>query len=309
MKNKAASGSAALSISQQKVLQLVLRYVKRLGLAAGDKIAESSLAQHVGTSRSPIRVILEYMAQHGITRYDLNRGFFMAIDAVDIPAGLLRGVMEQDSPIYLRLAQARFEGRLPDSAKETELSKLLEASRADVHKALIRAEDEGWASRSTGYGWEFLPTVNTLEEYEDLYAVRVALEPACLLSPKFKPNLAELRQLRAEQMAIANADPSTLDPIELFENNAKLHATIVGWSGNLVAIQILKRLDRIRRLAEYRQATRPLPRKELALAHCGILDAIEAGDTLTAAALLKAHLDGARRKKVTPTAFGHPATA
>jgi DNA-binding GntR family transcriptional regulator len=200
------------------------------------------------------------------------------------------------------LANYRFDGKVADSATEADLVRLLGASRADVRKALARAQDEGWVEKAAGYGWEFLPMVDTLEAYEDLYAVRIALEPSCLLNAKFKPIRAELHALRAEQMALVTGS-SELTPIEIFESNARFHAAIASWSGNAMAIQILRRLDRIRRLAEYRQATRVLPRQELAHEHCEILDAIEVGDMLAAASLLRTHLDGARRKKAIPSAF------
>lgn len=285
-------------------MQAVLQHIRELGLAQESHLAESVLAKQIGTSRSPVRAVLDHLQGLGVTRYDRNRGYFLAVDGASIPLSLGGDVQSRNERVYLHLANARFEGLVPESATETEVSRLLGVSRPDAHKALLRAEEEGWAQKTAGYGWEFLATVDSVEGYDDLYAVRVALEPACVLSPKFRPNRAELARLRAEQLAIAAADPADLTPVLLFESNARFHATIASWSQNQVAIQILRRLDRVRRLAEYRQATRPLPRDELANEHCEILDAIEAGDTLTAASMLRTHLDGARRKKVIPTAFG-----
>lgn len=293
-----------LTPGQLKLLQAVLTHIRQHGWGPETHLAESSLARLLGTSRSPVRAVLRHLASLGLVHHDRNRGFFLAVEARELPTGLVSPIQSRQDQIYLHLANARFEGRLPETVTESELSRILGASRADMHQALLRAQDEGWAHKTAGYGWEFLPTVDTLDSYDDLYAVRVALEPACVLNPKFRPEKAQLAQLRAEQLAIGNADPTSLDPVELFESNARFHATIAGWSGNKVAIQILGRLDRMRRLAEYRQATRPLPRDALANEHCAILDAIEAGDMLTAAALLRNHLDGARRKKVIAAAFG-----
>lgn len=295
---------ARLTPGQQKALQAVVQHIRREGMAAGEHLTESSLAQLIGTSRSPVRVVLDYLQSKGVTRYDRNRGYFLALGSDSIPADLLTDAHAGEDPVYLRLATFRFEGKLPDSVTETEVSRLLDASRAEVHKALLRAQDEGWAEKATGYGWELLPMVDSLEAYDDLYAVRIALEPACVLNPKFRPDKAELAALRREQQELSGRDPATLSPIEVFESNARFHATIAGWSHNQVAIQILRRLDRVRRLAEYRQAARPLPRQVMIHEHCDVLDAIESGDTLTAASLLRAHLDSARRKKVIPTAFG-----
>lgn len=285
-------------------MRAVLEHIRDRSLPQESHLAESVLAKHIGTSRSPVRAVLDHLQHFGITRYDRNRGYFLAVEARQIPVSLGASVESRTDRVYLQLAHARFEGRLPSEATETEISRLLSVSRPDTHKALLRAEEEGWAQKAAGYGWEFLPTVDSLELYDDLYAVRVALEPAGILSPKFRPDRAELAKLREEQLAIAGTDPADLDPVHLFESNTRLHTAIARWSHNQVAVQILERLDRMRRLAEYRQATRPLPRAELAHEHCAILDAIEAGDMLAAASLLRSHIDGARRKKVTSTAFG-----
>lgn len=298
---------STLTVGQRKVLQAIVQYVRRERLRAGEHLPEWLLAKLVGTSRSPVRVVLDYLQAQGVARYDRNKGYFLAVDAADIPASMLEAehVLEED-PVYLRIARWRFEGKLADSVTEAELARLLGASRAEVHRALMRAQDEGWVERTAGYGWEFAPTVDTLDAYDDLYAVRLALEPACLLSTKFRPVRSELLAIRQEQTAIATGEVSHFTPVELFESNSRFHAIVVGWSGNAVAIGILRRLDRLRRLTEYRQAERPLPRRELALEHCKILEAIELGDTMLAASLLRAHLDGARRKKAIAAAFPAP---
>lgn len=295
-----------LTPGQKKVLEAVIQHVRAEGMKAEQHLPEWSLARLLGTSRSPIRVVLDHLKEEGVTRYDRNKGYFLAVDATDIVPGLLTSAVREEDPVYLQIANGRFEGKWPDAVTEADLVRLTGGTRSEVRKALTRAEDEGWVEKAAGYGWEFLPTVNTLDAYADLYAVRQALEPACVLSPKFRPVRAQLKALLEEQRHIAEHGAADLSPMDLFESNARLHSTICEWSGNVVAIQILRRLDKVRRLAEYRQAVRPLPRQDLAREHCEVLLAIEAGDTLTAASLLRAHIDGARRQKVTSTAFGAP---
>lgn len=272
-------------------------------MPADTHLREWELANLVGTSRSPVRVVLEYLRDAGVARYDRNKGYFLTVDAVDIPSGLLDVEQGTRDQVYRQIARMRFEGKLADSVTEADLCRLLGAGRSDVHQAMVRARDEGWVDKANGYGWDFMPTIDTLEAYDDLYAVRLALEPACVMSTKFRPVRSELVALRGEQMAIANGDVKNLVAVELFESNSHFHATLVHWSHNTVAIGVLQRLDRLRRLTEYHQAERPLPRRELALEHCRVLDAIEAGDTMLAASLLRAHLDRARQKKAIAAAF------
>lgn len=292
---------------QRKVLHAILRHLRSEGLPAGTHLPEEWLASLAGTSRSPVRAVLQLLHERGLTQYDRNRGYFLAIDAAQMPASLVEAVsterMDEEDGVYLRIARWRFEGQLSESTTEADLSRLLGVARADVNRALLRAQAEGWAHRTAGYGWEFMPTVQTVGAYDDLYAVRLALEPACLLSTKFRPVMSELQALRREQQAIASGKAADFSPIELFESNSRLHSTIAQWSRNTLAIDILRRLDQLRRLTEYRQAERPLPRRELALEHCKILDAIETGDTLLAASLMREHLDGARRQKAVAAVF------
>lgn len=86
--------------------------------------------------------------------------------------------------------------------------------------------------------------------------------------------------------------------IELFESNSLFHETLAKWSGNRFIVQSVRRLDQLRRLVEYRQARSRKPRREQAIEHLAILSAISEGDMLSAASLMRAHLDGARKGKV-----------
>jgi DNA-binding GntR family transcriptional regulator len=149
--------------------------------------------------------------------------------------------------------------------------------------------------------------IDSLDAYDDMYMLRVAIEPAGILSPKFRPKREELRALRREQQEMLDGGYEVISAIDLFESNTRLHETIAAWSNNRFALQTLRRLDKMRRLAEYRQARQPLPRQALAQEHLDILDAIEAGDVLAAAGLMRQHIDAARRKKAVTEVFETPA--
>jgi len=71
-------------------------------------------------------------------------------------------------------------------------------------------------------------------------------------------------------------------------------------SGDLRATSII---DQLRRLVEYCQARKRHPRREQAREHLAIIGAIASQDMLKAAALLRAHLEDARRKKSTAAFF------
>jgi DNA-binding GntR family transcriptional regulator len=292
-----------LTHSQQKALREIVAYVRRERLPAGTHLPEWTLAKLIGTSRSPVRVALDRLVESGVMRYDKNRGYSVEASFDQLPTDVLEQVNSADDPLYLRLADARFRGAVPESVTEADLTRLLGASRGDVRKVLVRAQSEGWVEKEAGYGWRFLPMIDSLEAYDDMYSLRAAIEPAGILSPKFRPNLDELRELRREQQAILNGGHEAMTPTERYESNARLHETIAAWSGNRFALQTLRRLDQMRRLAEYRQAKQQLPLRALAQEHIDMLDAIERGEFLEAASLMRRHIEAARTKKAVLEVF------
>ena len=294
-----------LTLSQQKALREIVGYIRRERLPAGSRLPEWTLANLTGTSRSPVRVALERLVQAKVVRYDKNRGYSVVADPGALPRGVVEEMNTADDPLYLQVADARFRGELPESVTEADLTRLLGASRNEVRRVLVRAQAEGWVEKDAGYGWTFLPMIDSLDAYDDMYALRIAIEPAGILSPKFRVDVRQLRELRSEQQAILDGAHQTAT--ERFDSNARFHEAIAAWSGNRFTLQTLRRLDQMRRLAEYRQAKQDLPRVALAREHLDILAAIEAGDSLAAASLMKQHLSGARLKKVTGDAFGPPA--
>lgn len=140
--------------------------------------------------------------------------------------------------------------------------------------------------------------IDSPEAYEESYVYRSAIEPTGLLSPGFKADPVELAELKRQQRSITEGGYETMTPIELFEANARFHETLARWSGNRFILQGVRRTDQLRRMVEYGQAGRArAPRRAQAEEHLQILSAIERGDALQAATLMRAHLEGARKGK------------
>jgi DNA-binding GntR family transcriptional regulator len=112
-----------------------------------------------------------------------------------------------------------------------------------------------------------------------------------------------LAACRRQQEFIANGGYLTMTPQELFEANSYFHETLAACSGNRFLQQTVRRLDRLRRLVEYRQASARAPRKGQAEEHLAILECLERGDRLAAADQMRRHLEQARRHKVDPALF------
>src|SRR5471030_1865471 len=298
--------SQDLTTSQRKALREIIAHVRRERFARGTHLSEWTLAKLIGTSRSPVRVALDYLVDSGLMRYDRNRGYSLDAEIDHVPQDVLDQMSEVDDPLYLRLADARFQRTIPESVTEADLTRLLEATRAEVRKTLVRAQSEGWVEKGVGYGWHFLPMIDSLEAYDDMYALRLAIEPAGILSAKFHPDMIQLRELRREQEAIQQGGYKSRTTTERFASNARFHETIAEWSGNLFAVQTLRRLDQMRRLAEYRKAKQQIPLPMPEQEHLQILDAIEAGDNLGAASLMKQHIEAAWRKRTLAAAIEWP---
>jgi DNA-binding GntR family transcriptional regulator len=206
---------------------------------------------------------------------------------------------QPDDPLYLKIADDRLSQRLPDAINEADLMRQYEVSRSVLRKVLSRIQQEGWIEKAVGHGWDFLPMIDSPQAYEESYVYRAAIEPTGLMSSSFQVDALELASLRRQQEFIASGGFETMTPIELFEANSSFHETLAKWSGNRFVLAGVRRTDQLRRLVEYRQAARERsPRRTQSQEHLAILDAIAAQDQLRAAALMKAHLEGARRGKV-----------
>lgn len=290
-----------LTSLQQRVAREIVALVRRDNRRAGDHLPEVHIAQHIGTSRSPVQSALRHLAQLGVLQQDANRGFFLAVDAKDWD-GPVAGLLTSDDPLYLRVAEDRQSGVLPDEMTEADLMRRYGVARSTLRKVLSRISEEGWIEQSMGHGWRFLSMIDSPEAYEESYLFRQSIEPAGLLGPSFAFIPAELKQLRREQQRIVDGGFKTMTPIELFESNSHFHETLAEWSHNRFVLQSVRRINQLRRLVEYRQASsRPAARQTQASEHLAILDAIEKHDISYAASLMRGHLDGARRGKLRGT--------
>jgi DNA-binding GntR family transcriptional regulator len=289
-----------LTSLQQRVAREIVALVRRESRKAGDHLREVELAEHIGTSRSPVQVALRHLAARGVVQQDVNRGYFMVRDAkdwADVAADLSS---TPDDPLYLAIVEARRTGELPDEVSEAELMRRFDVVRGTLRKVLARISEEGWVEQNVGHGWTFMPMIDTPDAYEESYLFRQAIEPSGIMSPSFRIDPAGLAELRREQQRIVDGGYRTMTAIELFEANSRFHETLAHWSANRFIEQAIRRVNQQRRLVEYHQASQRKPRQTQAQEHLQILDALALHDVLLAASLMRSHLEGARRAKVHP---------
>jgi DNA-binding GntR family transcriptional regulator len=276
----------------------IVALVRRETRKSGDHLREVELAEQIGTSRSPVQVALRHLAGWGVLQQDANRGFFMTRDAKewsDLASALST---TPDDPVYLAIVEGRLSGTLPDEVSESELMRRFGVVRGTLRKVLARISEEGWVEQNVGHGWTFLPMIDTPDAYEESYLFRQAIEPTGIMGTSFRIDPDGLAHLRHEQQRIVDGGYRTMTAIELFEANSRFHEAIAGWSNNRFIEQAVRRINLQRRLVEYHQASQRKPRQTQAQEHIQIIDALRAHDTLLAATLMRAHLEGARRAKV-----------
>lgn len=295
---KVSYRSMNLSALQTRVARDIVAYVRQEQFEEGHHLTELGLAKVLNTSRSPVKFAMQFLAEQGMLTYDRNRGFFLALSAKDM-AGFAQSLFEEaEDPLYVQIASMRLQRKLPEQFAETDLMRLFDVTRATLRVVLMRIQQEGWIEQRAGQGWQFLPIIDSVQAYEESYTFRAIIEPAALLAPTFMVDVEALGRCRRQQEYIAQGGYLTMTPRELFEANAQFHETLATFSGNRFHLQTVRRLDGLRRLVEYRQASQRTPRKEHAEEHLEILALLEAGDRLAAADRMRRHLEHARQHKV-----------
>jgi DNA-binding GntR family transcriptional regulator len=292
-----------LSALQTRVVRDILIYARRENLVDGAHLREEFLASVVGTSRFPVHIALTYLTKLGVVRHMNNRGFFLAAPARSLSHIARQWSRAGEDPLYIKIVELRLSRRLSDTVTESELIRSFHTSRNALRRVLSRIQQEGWIVRRAGHGWSFLPLIDSMEAYEESYVFRLAVEPAGILSATFKPGMTALETLRREQELIAGSGYRTMTPSELFEANARFHEVIAASSGNRFILQAVHHVNQLRRLVEYMQAKKRLPRKTQSDEHLAILDKILRGDFLSAATAMRTHLEGARKQKVLSAIF------
>jgi DNA-binding GntR family transcriptional regulator len=204
---------------------------------------------------------------------------------------------EQES-LYFRIGEDRLTGRLPQRFTETELMRRYKVTRAQVGRLLRRMSHEGWVERLPGQGWEFQPIFDSPKIYEQGYRFRELIEEAALLEPGYHLDSQTIARLRAKQKAMLEGGLLRYSRAETFETSASFHEAIVAGSGNAFLIDTIRRINRLRRLLDYRTQFDRARLVQQCREHLTLLDLIEARNFGRAAEFLKHHIDVARQLKV-----------
>jgi DNA-binding GntR family transcriptional regulator len=253
----------------------------------GQPLRQDALARAFGVSRSPVRSALVLLHERGAVAWQPNAGFFLA--HADRALAELVPQMPDVTP-YQRIAHDRLSGALPEQVTETLLGQRYGLSRAALAKVLSRMAAEGWIERRPGYGWSFVPMVTSLESHHLSYRFRLAIEPAALLEPTFRIDRDAFARCRAAQQVLADGGIHAFDSVRLFETGSSFHEMLMRCANTPFFLDALRRVDRLRRLIEYKAMKDTGRFIAQAREHLHLLDLIECGDRKAAAALMRSHL-------------------
>ncbi|MBV2364684.1 GntR family transcriptional regulator [Streptomonospora nanhaiensis] len=209
--------------------------------------------------------------------------------------GVLTSPVQRPAPlrdsVYETLLELITRRRLPPGQHlvENELAEQLGVSRQPVREALQRLSNEGWVDLRPGYGaFVHQPSES---EAEQLLAVRTLLETeaARLAAASATPEGVErLRELwRAGVAGLERGDSDAM-----VDRNAELHRSITELSGNAVLAGLAGQVAR--RVRWYHGLVVTQRGRESWDEHERIIDAIEAGDSERAAALMREHTEATR---------------
>lgn len=275
-----------------RIARQIADHIRSEGLGEGDHLAAQALADRFRVSRAPVAAALRALAAAGVVESRTNRGFF-----VRQPPDNVAEAGQADDPLYGAIVEARLSGLLPDRTSENEMMRRFGATRARLQRVLGQIAEEGWVERLPGHGWLFLATLHSTDAYQQAYRFRATIETEALLQPDYRFVLAELAQLRAEQQALLAGGIDSMPRTGLFEINAGFHEALVAWSGNRFFLDAVKRVNRLRRLIEFRATADRSRLDQQCREHLALLDLIERGDMLLAADFLRRHIGQALEQK------------
>ncbi len=276
----------------------ILEYARKLDLLPGQRLTEQALANELGVSRSPIRKALQYLESAGVVASSPNRGFYLKQAAAEAIRLAIPTVEESDEALYMRVADERLSGVLPEEITEVDLMERYELTRLQVQRILNRMGREGLAERKPGRGWVFRPFLSSDTAYREGYRFRMIIEPAALLEPSFKIDKSAFERVRRDQRAMLDGGIEKWPRSELFRAGSQFHEALVASSNNNFLLEAIRNVNQLRRLVEYRVNVDRTRLYRQCEEHLMLLDLIESGDRVEASFKLRQHLDVARSIKL-----------
>lgn len=281
-----------------EVAQQVLSYVRRNRLQPGARLTERGLAAEFGVSRSPVRAALQLLLERGLVRQAPQGGYVIGEVGTSLDAHQAEVPQSAVEQLYLQIVRQRFARQLPEELTEADLMRRLGASRAQLRNALTRLAGEGLVQRRRGFGWRFLPIIDTREADWESYEFRIAVEPAAIRSADFVVDVERLQHCRTVHQQLLDGMIEKLSGARFFEINTEFHEMLAEFAHNRYFLQAVQQQNKLRRAVEYESFVWSERMKQSCKEHLDIMDALLAGDREWAATLMVHHLKVSQRSSL-----------
>jgi DNA-binding GntR family transcriptional regulator len=269
-------------------------------LAAEDHLTTQSLSERFAVSRTPVRGALMLLEQQGLVLQRPNRGYFVKPLTAKARSAAVKAAShgDRDGPrAYYALAEDWLRDEVPEEVTESFLLQRYGISRSELAVVLQRGAAEGWIERKPGYGLHLLPVAKTPEAQEQLYRMRLLLEPAAFLEPTFVLDRPTIARLTETLERIRDGAHLKWPADHLHGVGVTFHEELVRMSGNPFLHQALVRVNRMRRLLEYCS----MIDRERVLAetreHLDILEPLVRGDLAETSFRMRRHVAQALERK------------
>jgi len=258
----------------------------------GDKIRvrEAVLSRELGVSRTPIRAALHHLVAEGVLHPHELGGYIVLHMPPAASDSLTPG--DEAAGLYGRMLRDIILHEMPDPATESALMRQYGAGRGEILQVLRRLMREGLAEPLPGKGWTMLKFDG--EQMLKSYHLRSILEPALLTDRDYVIDRPALERLKADHQAALAALSEASSWREIFELDATFHEVLARGTRNDLIADIIRRQNRLRRLAEFFSYSRLERIRASMTEHVAILDALLAGDPAWASALMRQHLTVSR---------------
>ncbi len=280
-----------------RISQQLIQEIASGAIAAGQHVGAQQVADRYGVSRTPVREALNTLEARGLLSRQANRGYFVPENISDTLEQWLEDQHNKVADPYQQLANDWLVNQIPEEVTEQFLRQKYGWTKTKVNEILVRATREGWAERKEGYGWRFLPVAKTPESFDQIYRFRLSIEPTAMMEPTFTLNRKVLTEQRRLQEHMLETDLGSMLDETLLANGSIFHEEIIKLSGNPFFLIALQRVNRMRRLMEYRAK---IDRERLVVQcteHLEILELLEKGDVVDASYKMRQHLSGALKRK------------
>lgn len=283
----ATPGPATKTLKSELQTELVSRIGEWIrGREREMRVREAVLSRELGVSRTPIRAALQHLVSEGVLAPHAVGGYTV----LHLPPIAVESMTpgENSAGLYGRMLRDIILSETPDPATESALMRQYGAGRGEILQVLRRLAREGLAEPLPGRGWTMLKF--DIDQMRKSYHLRYIVEPALLTDRDYSIDRPVLERLKAEQQS-ALRDLTRSSPWrELFELDAAFHETLARGSNNDLIVDIVRRQNRLRRLAEFFSYSRLERIRASMTEHVSIINALLDGDQAWASALMRQHL-------------------